>query len=161
MGEANQKLTDSDLFVCQRCDFDSRTLKESVGGYIINHRIDLAFDNNESKTEWLCIQCACKHYDPDYKNRVYLAGKVTGLNRIHCSQKFGMEEVKLLRKGLEVINPLNLVPSRTTWEDAMYTCVQNLMKCSTAYFLPCWKDSKGATLEHELAKQIGINIVYL
>lgn len=95
------------------------------------------------------------------KTKVYLAGKVTGLNYAEATHKFGQQEVLLMRQGLEVVNPLNIVDSNDAWPVAMSKCIKALVDCSKVYFMPCWKDSKGARIEHDLASGLGIEIVYL
>ena len=93
--------------------------------------------------------------------KVYLAGKVTGLNLAELSHKFGAQEVKLMRMGFEVVNPLNIVPTKTDWHNAMRICIAALVACDEAYFMPCYKESKGALIEHNLCHQLGIPVIYL
>lgn len=95
------------------------------------------------------------------QTKVYLAGKVSGLNYAEASHKFGLEEVKLIRQGYEVVNPLNIVDKRTPWQDAMRICIAAMMDCQEIYFLPCYKDSPGAVIEHDLALKLGIPVKYL
>jgi hypothetical protein len=88
--------------------------------------------------------------------KIYLAGKVTGLSRIEASQKFGAMEKQLREEGYEVINPLNLVDFHDTWKNAMRICINALLDCDEAYFMDCWRQSKGAIIERSLAKHGGI-----
>lgn len=94
-------------------------------------------------------------------NKVYLAGKVSGLTYAEASHKFGQHEVKLMRDGYEVINPLNIVDKRTEWLPAMRICIAAMMECQEVYFMPCYKDSPGAMIEHDLAIKLGIPVKYL
>jgi hypothetical protein len=45
--------------------------------------------------------------------------------------------------------------------DDFYWPIFNLGLISAFYFMPNWQTSKGATKEHEKAKQLGVKIVYL
>lgn len=93
--------------------------------------------------------------------KVYLAGKVSGLSRLEATQRFGSQEVKLLRLGFDVVNPLNIVDKDATWLEAMRTCIAAMMDCQELYLMPCWEDSPGAVIERDLALKLGIPITYL
>lgn len=92
---------------------------------------------------------------------IYIAGKVSGLPYAECSQKFGAYEVTLIRAGHNPIVPLNLVWRTDDWETAMKKCIAAMVTCDEVHFLPCWVDSRGAKLEHDIAKQLKIPILYV
>lgn len=98
---------------------------------------------------------------PSGRERVYLAGKVSGLGARELSMSFGQYEVQLIRQGIEVVNPLNIVDRGSSWPSAMQICIAAMMTCDRAAFMPCWKDSEGATIEHDLAQKIKFPIEYL
>lgn len=50
--------------------------------------------------------------------------------------------------------------AKTILED-FYLPIFSSGKVATLYFIPGWETSKGATWEHEQAKKLGIDIVYL
>lgn len=92
---------------------------------------------------------------------VYIAGKVTGEPISQCTMKFGAAQKKWEQKGYEVMNPLALVNDfKATWTNAMRICIVALAQASEAYFLSDWQESRGARLEHEIAKALGIPIWY-
>lgn len=93
--------------------------------------------------------------------KIYLAGKVSGLSRVEASQKFGAAEKKLIDQGHEVVNPLNLVDFHDTWENAMKICIKALLDCEEIYLLPCWKESRGATIERALTISLKMPIKML
>lgn len=79
---------------------------------------------------------------------VYIAGPVT--NDPDYKWKFARAQVRLERKGYEVINPVNLaaaLPSTFTWKQIMEVCLAALSQADEAYFLDGWEESNGATLE--------------
>lgn len=92
--------------------------------------------------------------------RIYIAGKVTGEHRPHVEVKFQHAENYIKSKGFEPVNPLKLVDKDTEWENAMKTCMDELVNCDTIFLLPDWTNSTGARLEVEFAlknKQTIIN----
>lgn len=93
-------------------------------------------------------------------NRVYIAGKVTGQNRIDCLQKFQAAENLIRTKGnYEIINPMKLVPEGTSWKMAMKICLRALITCDTLYVLPDWHESNGARLEMDIAIALELEIL--
>lgn len=91
---------------------------------------------------------------------IYIAGKVTGLSFIEVTQKFGMAQQEVEAAGFTAINPLAVVNDwHTPWPQAMRLCITALMTADKLYALPCCANSKGATLELQLAKKLGIEIV--
>lgn len=94
--------------------------------------------------------------------KIYIAGKVTGLSRVEASFMFGAVQKELMDQGHEVIVPLDIVPfNSSSWEEAMKICIGALMTVDQAYFLPNYKDSPGAMLEHTLCEQLKIPIYYV
>ncbi|HRO17942.1 MAG TPA: DUF4406 domain-containing protein [Ferruginibacter sp.] len=93
--------------------------------------------------------------------KIYIAGKVTGLPLHKVSMKFGAHEKKLLTDGHTPIVPLNIVNKEDDWTTAMGKCIPALIQCDEVHMLPCWVDSEGAKLEHAIAKNMGIKIIYV
>ncbi|CVK17100.1 protein of unknown function (DUF4406) [Apibacter mensalis] len=88
--------------------------------------------------------------------KVYIAGKVTGLNYREAFTEFKKIEKDLIGQGYEVINPLEIVPSNNSWEDAMKICIRELTSCYAIYLLPNWHQSRGAKLEAHIASELGL-----
>ncbi|MGV4459931.1 DUF4406 domain-containing protein [Ornithobacterium rhinotracheale] len=96
--------------------------------------------------------------------KVYIAGKVTGLDPVAVFQKFEKAEIAAQNKfkKAEIINPVKLVGDPLMdWNTAMDICLKTLVTCDLIYVLPCWVDSKGAMLEIKTAKKIGMGIFYV
>lgn len=83
--------------------------------------------------------------------RIYLAGRVTGLNRKTVVKRFAEAQAYLEHMGFEVINPMSIVPEGSSWGDAMRICIHYLSFCSYIAMLPGWERSKGAKIEYQLA----------
>ncbi|MDD4395332.1 MAG: DUF4406 domain-containing protein [Bacteroidales bacterium] len=91
--------------------------------------------------------------------RIYIIGKVSGEKLGDVFVKFNTVEYNLKRKGYEVVNPLRLCASNWCWEKCMEVCISELLKCDAIYALPDWKESRGAQLEHYIARQLGMQIL--
>ena len=91
--------------------------------------------------------------------KVYIAGKISGMEE----EAFGLfvqAEILLIKKGYEVVNPMKLPHKHDkTWESYMKECLTEMMKCDLIYPLPNWNESKGAKIEMELARELGIKII--
>ena len=72
-------------------------------------------------------------------------------------KNFAEAECLLKKMGYTVINPAKkgIVPGYR-WEDYMKDDIKLLCDCDAIYFLKNWTDSKGAIMEHEIAKQLSI-----
>jgi hypothetical protein len=95
------------------------------------------------------------------KAKIYIAGKVTGLDYIHVSQKFGKYEKQLMEQGHTPVVPLNLCDKNDAWRTAMSKCIAALLFCDELHLLPCWPNSPGARVERAIALEIGMKIVYV
>ena len=96
-------------------------------------------------------------------NKIYISGKITGLDITEAQEKFNRYESSLISEGFEVINPMKISPFRQdkTWNDYMRDCVRALCDCEMIGMMPCWQTSKGAQIEKEIAEKIGIMVCYL
>jgi hypothetical protein len=93
-------------------------------------------------------------------NRIYIAGKVTGLPLAEVRSKFKQAEDLLRAKGWAVTNPIQIVPQGISWQDSMRICLYHLVGCDAIYLLPDWNDSKGAQLEYTIADILTMEVIY-
>jgi len=107
--------------------------------------------------------------------KVYIAGPMTGVDNWNFPAFFDAEKT-LVSLGYEVVNPahnngdtLELAledagspeaPKRD-WLYYIRRDLPQLLHCDVICLLPNWKDSKGAKLEYEVAKGIGLPIYKL
>lgn len=87
----------------------------------------------------------------------YIAGKVNGLD--NYKEYFDEAEGELCKFGHVCMNP-SVLPEGFPWEAYMPICYAMIDCCDAVFMLKNWKDSKGAKLEHEYAKQHHKIIVY-
>lgn len=89
--------------------------------------------------------------------KIYIAGKITGLSVDNYTEKFKAAANEIKSRGLVPVNPVQLVSDpNAKWNEAMKICIAELMKCDAVMLLPCTKDSPGAMIEKELAEKLQI-----
>ena len=88
------------------------------------------------------------------KYDIYIAGKISGLERADYLPKFEEAEQMLIRAGWRPVNPCKIgIPHGWTTEEALPYCFRALAWVNAIYLLPDWRDSDGAIAELEYAKQ--------
>lgn len=89
-------------------------------------------------------------------HRVYVAGPMTGYAELNFPA-FQTEAAALRAAGLHVINPaeINVDPS-AGWSACMRADIAQLVTCDRIHLLPGWSRSTGATLEHHIARALGL-----
>jgi hypothetical protein len=100
------------------------------------------------------------------KKKIYLSGKITGLDRIVCKGKFSRAFITLVKDhGIDpayIVNPLKLgwALEGFDYDDMMAVDVAALKRCDAIYMLNNYEDSQGAQRELEIAKELGLEILY-
>ena len=93
------------------------------------------------------------------RKRIYVAGPMTGLPEMNFPA-FHAAAYLLRSQGHDVINPAEINPDKAmSWSDCMRTDIAALVTCDSIHLLPGWGQSKGATLEHYIAKRLGMTVV--
>lgn len=88
--------------------------------------------------------------------KVYICGKVSGLQRSDVELKFNNAETLLKFNHYEPVNPIRFVKENTTWDKAMKICISKLMDCEYIYLLDDFTDSMGAWIEYDLSRRVNI-----
>lgn len=95
--------------------------------------------------------------------KIYLSGPMSGLPDFN-HKAFHAATAKLRADGHTVFSPAEHVPDSTRFDVraafAEY-CRFICLEADAIYMLPKWEGSAGAHVEHDLAKRIGVQIVYL
>lgn len=91
-------------------------------------------------------------------NRFYISGPMTHMLDLNF-QLFHTTAAALRAAGHTVINPAELNPEPGTWSDCMRRDIAALMDCDTVATLPGWQDSRGASLEVHIGKELGMRVV--
>lgn len=92
-----------------------------------------------------------------YKHRTYLSGKISDCDDYEWNFRRSAELVRNL--GYIPVNPCDL-PVRKSWAAFMFWDCLELLTCSTIYMQKNWKQSRGAKIEHKLAKITRKTIIY-
>lgn len=94
------------------------------------------------------------------KQKIYIAGKVTGLERSVVKKNFDTLKEYFTQKGFEVVSPIDIViDPGTEWKAAMKICIAALIDCDFIYPMSNTWDSKGAMIELDLAKALDILVL--
>jgi hypothetical protein len=98
----------------------------------------------------------------DKKFKIYIIGKVTGMNVYDCADIFKIYEELIAKIGndVEVFNPVRHVPMGSTWEDAMNICKPHLEASNMVFVLKSFKVSRGSLEELKVALESDKQIFY-
>lgn len=93
--------------------------------------------------------------------RWYLAGPMTGIENLNFPA-FHREAAHYRALGHEVVNPaeVNSDPA-AGWNACMRKDIPELCTCDGILMMPGWERSKGASLEHYIARALDMQVVYL
>lgn len=93
--------------------------------------------------------------------KIYIAGKISGLNREDVIKKFEAAQKSLVAKGHQVFIP-SVLPAyeEVSHEDYLHICYAIIDICDAIYLLSDWKESEGAILEFDYAQQNKKKIIY-
>ena len=101
------------------------------------------------------------------KKKCYISGKITGLTIEEARENFREASLHARFLGYEPVNPMNIISDREEpksekdkWSWCMKADLKEMMDCDAILMQDNWEDSKGAILEHNLAKDLGFVIMY-
>src|SRR4051812_29448057 len=91
-------------------------------------------------------------------NRLYPPGPVSGLPEVNYPAVFA-ESDRLSRPGFVVENPATN-PKCDSWAGYMRLSLAQLLTCDAVALLPDWMQSRGAVLEVQVAKALGMPVLF-
>ena len=92
--------------------------------------------------------------------RIYIAGPMSNLPNLNFPA-FHAEAARLRALGYEVVNPAEINADPTAgWNECMRKDIAQLVTCNAIAMLPGWEHSKGASLEHRIARQLDMQVIY-
>lgn len=98
------------------------------------------------------------------QKRIYISGKITGLHPEVAAEAFNLASELIRAQGNVPLNPLEIWPQDAGWQwnDYIADNVRFLLKMNVneMYMLANWQESRGARIEHMIAKQLNIPIIY-
>ncbi|WP_369050492.1 DUF4406 domain-containing protein [Burkholderia gladioli] len=90
--------------------------------------------------------------------KLYLAGPMSGIAELNFPA-FRAEAVRLRSLGFEIINPAEINADTTAaWLDCMRADIKQLVDCDGIALLDGWEGSRGAGVEHQLARGLGLRV---
>jgi hypothetical protein len=94
--------------------------------------------------------------------KIYLSGKITGLEPLIYNSIFELAESQLRIEGFNnIINPTKLgIDPLENWKKAMDICITALQTCDAIYMLQNWQQSLGARKELTEAMKLHLIIAY-
>jgi hypothetical protein len=92
--------------------------------------------------------------------KVYIAGKISGLEVADYMKRFGDVEESLANEGHIVLNPLRIVPQNLEYNDQIAICLRLVEIADFIYMLDNWRESRGARIEHVHAEILQKKITY-
>lgn len=94
--------------------------------------------------------------------RIYISGKISGLNEQVARELFEAGAAYLRSKGAIPVNPFDLEADQSgkKWADYMLIDLPVLIKCHGIYMLENWTQSDGAQVEYIFAKKSDLWILH-
>jgi hypothetical protein len=93
------------------------------------------------------------------KPKIYISGPVTDMPGLNV-QAFQSAAAALQQQGWITVNPHdNNLHADTSWRQHMGADIPLLLGCEAVYMLEGWQTSKGARLEHHIARELGMTIL--
>jgi len=97
------------------------------------------------------------------EKRIYISGKISGVPFEEAHKKFLNAETALMIHGWsDIANPMKckIFKKDDEWEWQMGACLMMLLRCGAIYMLKDWRQSRGARIEHAVAQELEIDIIY-
>lgn len=93
--------------------------------------------------------------------KVYISGRITGINYHVAYGLFDQAEKHLADHGHTPINPMKLKHDHgKSWEEYMVVDISALLTCEAIFMLPNWGQSKGARIEYAIAREMNLKIMF-
>lgn len=90
--------------------------------------------------------------------KLYVAGPMSGYPEMNFPA-FHAEAARLRGMGFQIVNPAEINADPTAgWLECMRADIRELVTCDGIALLPGWEQSRGATVEHTLARGLGLRI---
>ena len=102
---------------------------------------------------------------------IMISQPMSGLSNEEITNVQNRAYQKLRLNGYDVINTLFLDYPSDEWLKAskgiiqpsifyLSNAVREMSKCDAVYFVKGWKEARGCKIEHEIAKEYGLELIY-
>jgi hypothetical protein len=95
--------------------------------------------------------------------KIYIAGKITGLEEEVYEKNFEVAENKLKELGyIKIVNPVKLCKDKglTTWDECMLVCLKEVFSSDKLFVMDNWIRSQGAKIEVYTAEMLKKPLIY-
>lgn len=94
--------------------------------------------------------------------KIYISGPITGLDMETVKENFRRADQMLNALGFDTVNPVVAQPEvqGKPWLEYMRDDIKLLVDCDGIFMLDGWRGSKGAPVERDLAKGLGLKVLY-
>lgn len=92
--------------------------------------------------------------------KLYIAGPMSGLPDFNKAE-FARNTDRLRGSGFRVTNPAELFThTDKPWEFYMRHALKAMLDCDAIFMLVGWSSSRGANVELDLAKELGMGVMF-
>lgn len=91
-------------------------------------------------------------------DKIYIAGKISGLHKDDYERNFWRAETYLLKYTNFVYNPVTICNSDMSWFECMRKLMPYIADANVLVLLPNWIDSRGAIIEHDISVKLGSSV---
>lgn len=92
--------------------------------------------------------------------KIYISGQITGLDYERARELFQAGADAIWASGNDPTNPMQSDTPGLTWGEYMAKDFLLIEQCQGMYMLSNWQESRGARIEHAIAKEMGLKIYY-
>ena len=93
--------------------------------------------------------------------KCYIAGFIGDLPKSEYETNFLIAKREVEKLGYQPVSPTEMLHDHGhTWCEYLKEDLTEMLKCDAVYALRNWRKSPGATLEINLALNLGINIIH-
>lgn len=97
--------------------------------------------------------------------RIYIAGGITGITEEVYKANFAKAKETVEQLGYKPVSPLDIRHEANpdfdgTWESYMKGDLKVLLDCYGVFAMRNWEESKGASIEVNLAKKLKMHLIY-
>lgn len=111
-------------------------------------------------------QKLCNMFQYQSQN-LYISGPISSViervGYLQCYYAFDRVRRNMNKTGRyrRIYNPMDLCSAHWSWLRCMIVCLYYLItKCDVVYMMDEWESSRGATIEHRVAKRMNKTIIY-
>lgn len=95
------------------------------------------------------------------EEKIYISGKITGLSLSDAYIRFLDAQIKYESVGFKVVNPMRINHDHDlSWESYMRADLKAMLDCTHIFMLKDWHTSRGANIEYNLARELGLKIIF-